>query len=408
MKTFFSFVLILLCTTTIFATPMRIAIIRGGYVSYYYGGWEHVADSSVTRLQMLLESHDNIDIVLFPEFAFGGIDGGTTGERPEVFFEYDPLNGFVPYPWDSLNPYDVRTADRIDTLRFIAEDNNIYIWASSCCERIEGHTSSFNSIPLISPDGKIYRIRRKTWYSTHETARDTTVHLDTIATRSGKRVAVMTTICYENGCLPWLLEPTEPPAPLWLLPHGTWLLHFENVTAATQRWQYCEIMPELDSFSEDWLWGIISDGWVRDDAVMLSCDIFTDSYGALAIDNVHRDNVAWEPLAWIAIEDEYVIVDCNVPAVDEIETLTKAPKKAPVPVANHLEAYPKITTGPVFLCGANGNIIKVFDEAGELVSEIAAQNGKAIWDAAAMENKPIPGEYSFDDGFSTTTVTLIK
>ncbi len=409
MKRFLFCLLLFICASFVFSTPMRIAIIRGGYVSYYYGGWESVSDSSVTKLKLLLDVYDNIDIVLFPEFAFGGIDGGTTDSRPEVYFLYNSgERSFIAYPWDSLNPNDVRAADRIDTLRYIAEDNNIYIWASSCCERIAGYSYSFNSIPLISPDGKIFRIRRKTWYSTHDEVRDTTVHLDTISTISGKRVAVMTTICYENACIPSLLDPVEPPAPLWLLPHGTWLLNFEDVTAATQRWQYYDVLPELSYFSEARLWGIISDGWVRDDAVMISCDIFSDSWGALAIDNVNRDNVAWEPLAYVTVDDQYVVVDCNVPAVDELPVASEMPEPAPVPNSDYLEAYPKISTGPIFLFGVKNNTVKIFDSNDNFISEIFAENGKAIWDPLKMEKIPNPGEYTFSDGFATTTAIFIK
>ncbi len=396
--------LIFIIISSAFSTRIRIALIRGGYVT----SWEFAAEESVRRLEDLLDNYSDIDIVLFPEFAFAGIDGGTVDTRPQVWFEYDSIEGFIPHPLHPESLYDVRTSERINYLKYLAASNNIYIWASSCCERIEGYSYSFNSIPLISRDGKIFRIRRKIWYSTHDIARDTTVHLDTITTISGERVPVMTTICYENSALPDLLDPVDPPAPLWLLPHGTWLHGFEYTTAATQRWQYYDTLPEISSFSESHLWGIVSDGWVRDDAVMISCDIFSNSWGALAIDNVARDNVAWEPLAWVDVEDEYVVIDCDVPSVDELPAISHTPSSAPASMPKHLVAYPKISTGPIFIFGAKGKTVKVFDCNNKFVAQIPVENGEAIWDPSKMDKVPDAGKYNFSDGFSTTTAKLIR
>jgi len=384
---------------------MRIALIRGGYVDYY-GDWSCVPDSSINRLALLFDDYSDIDMVLFPEFAFAGIDGGTVDTRPQVYFTYDSFYGFLPQPWDSLDPSDIRAAQCIDTLRYLAYENNCYIWASSCCERIHGSSYSYNSIPLISPDGRIYRIRRKTWYSSHEDARDTTVHPDTILTHSGKEVIAMTTICYENAAIPGLLDPVSHPAPLWLLPHGTWLTGFENTTAATQRWRYYSELPNLSSFSMERLWGIVMDGWVRGDATMISCDIFSSSWGALRIDNAARTSTAWEPLAWVIVAPEYVIIDCDVPATDELPTMVirTAP---PAENAKQLVALPEISTGPVFLFGVRGNSVNVYDPDGALVDNIAANDGKAIWhiDSSRMVKY---GEWTFDDGYGSAGILLIR
>jgi len=403
MKKLITSLLIISCSIAVWGTPMRILIIRGGYSLYE---WEIISGTSVERLCSAIAGVDNIDIVLFPEFAFAGIDGGTVDERPQVYFDYDSVLGFLPQPWDSTSENDIFAANRIDSLRFIAYYYGCYIWASSCCERIHGTSVSYNSIPIISPDGRIYRIRRKILWSLIET-RDTTVHLDTIQTRSGKEVAVMTTICYENGNLDGLLDPVDPPAPLWLLPHGTWLFSMETTTSATQRWADYDTLPRLDSFSESHLWGIVSDGWVRDDAVMLSCDIYRDSWGAFKIDNVHRENVAWEPLAWVIVDDEYVIVDCDVPAVDEMREVYKGPKSAPAPEPDVITAYPKITTGPVFISGIQGNSVNVYNPNGELVTVLQAENSSAIWDGVEMVSQRKFGEYIFDDGFNRDNVELI-
>ncbi len=384
------------------AAPVRILIIRGGYVS----AWDNACSESVSRLVSALDEVENIDIVLFPEFAFAGIDGGTVDSRPQVYFDYDDDLGFIPKPWDTTRTADIVAAERIDTLRYIAMDRGIYIWASSCCERIHGSSWSYNSIPIFHPSGRLDRIRRKVWYSSHEDTRDTTVHLDTLLLRCGERIAVMTTICYENGCLPGMLDPIEPPAPLWFLPHGTWLTHMEDNTAAAQLWERYETFPNIDQFSNFRLWGIVNDGWVRDDAVMISCDIFSRSWGAFRIDNVYLEPVAWEPLAWVRIHDTYVVVDCNVPDVDELPTAARIAIDIPEPTS--LVAYPKISTGPIFIFGVYGNFVSVTNPRGIPVCEIEAENGKAIFDPNRISQPIEFGEYTFDDGFGKCSAILIQ
>ncbi|RKZ27831.1 hypothetical protein DRQ26_02410 [bacterium] len=128
----------------------------------------------------------------------------------------------------------------------------------------------------------------------------------------------------------------------------------------------------------------------------------------MAIDNVARDNVAWEPLAWVDVEDEYVVIDCDVPSVDELPAVSSKPAPAPASMPKHLVAYPKISTGPIFIFGAKGKTVKVFDCNNKFVAEIPVENGEAIWDPSKMDKVPDAGEYNFDDGFSTTTAKLIR
>ncbi|RKZ31748.1 hypothetical protein DRQ33_06870 [bacterium] len=407
MKKILSFLIVIIIVRALSATPVRIALIRGGYISYY-GDWNTIADSSINRLSVLLENVDNIDVILFPEFAFAGIDGGYTDSRPQVYFSYSPDSGFIPHPWDETSHWDSLVAKRLDTLRTMAAENNLYIWASTCCERIDGRPYSYNSLPIITPQGKITRIRRKTWYSTHEDTRDTTVHLDTLLTHSGKHIAVMTTICYENGCIPYLLEPMDPPAPLWFLPHGTWLYDMEYTTAATQRWIFYEELPGLSYFTESNLWGLVSDGWVRHDAIQISCDIFRASWGALNIANSGRINVAWEPLAWITIKDEYVVIDCDVPAVEDEPVAMKSNRPPPSDEPQIITASPKISTGPVFIFGAKNDSVSILDSSDNKIASIPADDGNAIWDGKIDARKVEPGIYYFYDGFYKCSIRIIQ
>ena len=80
----------------------------------------------------------------------------------------------------------------------------------------------------------------------------------------------MTTICYENSALAPLLDPPGPPAPLWLLPHGTWsAAGVPSMTYQTQRWIWNATPITLSG-----VWSIPIDGWVRGDAVLISADVF--------------------------------------------------------------------------------------------------------------------------------------
>ncbi len=56
--------LIFIIISSAFSTRIRIALIRGGYVT----SWEFAAEESVRRLENLLDSYSDIDIVLFPEY----------------------------------------------------------------------------------------------------------------------------------------------------------------------------------------------------------------------------------------------------------------------------------------------------------------------------------------------------
>jgi len=389
-------IIILLVTISLCgAVPVKIGVIRGGYVG---GDWTHAAQRSVQRAVELANYASGLDIILFPEFAFAGIDGGGHS-RPEVTFTWDSVLGLVPHPRDPHDVGDSLTAYYLDTLRYIAMGETCYIWAATCGEVLGG--INYNSIPIIHPDGRIVRLRRKChWSGIHDVVRDTTIHLDTINVKAGGRVAVMTTICYENSRLARILDPTEPPAPLWLLPHGTWGgAGNEDMTAATQYWTFDPTPISLSG-----VWSIVTDHWVRPDAVLIAVDIFSSTrWNTMRIDNYGRDPVAYEPLAWVEVHPHFVIVIANVPDVND--TLpTILPTYIPPPPES-LMVMPEISSGPVFLMGASCEKALVLSEDGDTVDWIEISDGEGVW-AGATDSKNAPGTYYIVCGEDVRKVVL--
>ncbi len=390
-------VLLLVFVAVAMCVPVRVLVIRG-YMSYDRNTVSE--DSYYKCLDALEEIDGGIDIILFPEFAFGGRDGTALG-HPSIYLIWeDDSIGFMPYPCDSSNTVDVDGATFLDSVRYIAIQETCYIWASSCGENIDG--TNYNSIPIFQPDGKLYRIRRKCMYSSHVTARDTTIHPDTVATKSGDSIAVMTTICYENSALAPLLDPSAPPCPLWLLPHGTWSsAGFPDWTHRTQKWVW---NPEEVSLSG--VWSIPEDGWVTGDAVLISADIYGTEWTAMGIDNYgnNRDPIAYEPLAYIEEHDEWVLIDLNIPGINDTLPVVRA-KPRPERPFDSLTAMPKISnSGPIFIYGTNAPI-EIYNSDGELIETLRIQNEYVVWEGGWNGANP-PGKYTIRAGGETTTIQI--
>ena len=382
------------------AVPVRVLIIRGGY---YGGDWNNICQNSYHRGRAAADSVDGIDIILFPEFAFAGTDGGSHS-RPEVTFDFDDSLGFVPAPLDYMAWEDVAAACYIDSLRYLAIDETCHVWASTCGEVIG--TINYNTLPIFLPDGKLYRLRRKNRGGSADIVRDTTIHCDSIFTKAGPRIAVMTTICYENGSYGFapFLDPVEPPAPLWLLPHGTWsAAGTPNMTYRTQRWIW---NPTKITLSGEWR--IPADGWVRGDAVLISADIFSPNWTAMGIENYGEDldPLAYEPLASVEEHPTFVVVDMNIPDVDDPGPVVRA-RPAREPFFDRLTALPEISSGIVTIEGAPAAKVEIFNAENKLVEELESTNGAALWEGLREDANP-PGRYSISCGGERTSVTLAR
>ena len=391
---------IFLLVASAMAVPVRVVVVRGGY---YAGDWNNICRNSYRRGRAIADSVDGIDIMLFPEFAFAGTDGGSHS-RPEVTFTHEPGLGFVPHPMDPSAPEDVAAALYIDSLRYLAIDETCHIWASTCGEVIG--TTNYNTLPIFLPDGELYRLRRKNRGGSADIVRDTTIHCDSIFTKAGPRIAVMTTICYENGSYGFtpFLDPVEPPAPLWLLPHGTWgAAGNPDMTYRTQRWIW---NPSKISLSGEWR--IPTDGWVRGDAVLVSADIYSANWTAMGIDNYgeDRDPLAYEPLASVEEHPTFVVVDMNIPDVDDTGPVVRA-RPLRGPAFDRLTALPEISSGIVTIEGAPASRIEIFDEAGKLVATLEASDGSAMWEGIRGGANP-PGSYSITSGGERASVRLTR
>ncbi|HHS49689.1 MAG TPA: hypothetical protein ENN07_01050 [candidate division Zixibacteria bacterium] len=389
---------LIMFTASVFAVPVRVLVIRGGYSGV---GWTNISRESYRRAIAAVESVDGIDIILFPEFAFAGIDGGGHS-RPEITFTYDEIWGYIPYPRDSTLTGDVSAAQYLDSLRYLAIAETCYIFAATCGEVIAG--VNYNTMPVFHPDGRLHRLRRKNRAGAPDIVRDTTIYNDTIATKAGPRIAVMTTICYENGSYGFtpFLDPVDPPAPLWLLPHGTWSAAGNpDMTYRTQRWIWNPAKITLAG-----QWRIPEDGWVRGDAVLISADIFSANWTAMRIDNYGEDldPLAYEPLAWVEEHSQYVVIDINVPDIDDPDPVVRA-KPAREPYFEGLTALPKISSGVVTIEGAPSRTVEVYSSEGELVSTLIAEDGCALWEGLHGQAFP-PGEYTILSGSQSDTVLL--
>ncbi len=389
-----SIIIVLLTITIIFAVPVRIGVIRGGFVG---GDWNHAAQLAVGRAIELVEYADGLDIILFPEFAFAGIDGGSH-TRPEVTFTWDSTLGYVPHPLDSTDPGDVSTAHYLDTLRYIAQSETCYIWAATCGEVIAG--INYNTIPIFHPDGRLVRFRRKCQPSSTDIVRDTTIYPDTVYVKYGAEIAVMTTICYENSRLDDLLDPVDPPSPLWLLPHGTWSAAGDSsMLSLTQRWSY---LSTPISFAG--IWDIVTDGWVREDAILVSVDIYNSSrFCASRINNHRKLPIAYEPLAWVDIQPYFFVVDINIPAIDDTLPILYAYTTDFGPES--LMVMPEISSGPVFIMGADCDSAIIFDNNKNIIETIEIQDGEGVWIGAVNGQNP-PGEYIIKCGRESRRVLL--
>jgi len=386
-----------LMISTLIAVPVRVLIIRGGYSSV---GWSNICEESYNRCNAICDSVDGIDIILFPEFAFAGTDGGTHS-KPEVTFEYDSVWGFIPQPRDSVDE-DIRAAIYLDSLRYIAIRETCHIWASTCGEVIG--STNYNTLPIFLPDGKLYRLRRKNLGT--DITRDTTIHLDSIYTKAGPRIAVMTTICYENGSYGFTpyLDPPDPPAPLWLLPHGSWPPAGDPyLTYRTQRWMWSSSPIDLSG-----VWRIPSDGWVSADAVLISADIYGTEWTATRISNYGDDleSLAYEPLAWVDEHPRFVVVDMNIPDVDDPEPVVRA-RPLDRPYFDQLTALPKISSGEIYIEGASANTAEIYNRSGELVETIELKDGIGRW-IGRFENSNPPGKYTIIAGAEKDSIDLIE
>ncbi|GEM_PF-3459838 len=390
--------LVLLVSFAAIAVPVRVAVVRGGYTGI---GWNNVCAESYRRGLAVADSVDGIDIMLFPEFAFAGTDGGMH-TNPEVTFTYDEALGYFPHPLDPGAPEDVAAAAYLDSLRQIAIDETCYIFAATCGEVVG--TTNYNTMPIFLPDGRLYRLRRKNYAGAPDIIRDTTIHCDTILTKAGALIAVMTTICYENGSYGFtpFLDPVEPPAPLWLLPHGTWSTAGNpDMTYRTQRWIW-----NANKITLSGQWRIPEDGWVRGDAVLISADIFSRNWTAMRIDNYGEDldPLAYEPLAWVDEHYSYVVIDMNIPDLDDPGPVLRA-KQSAKPYFEELTALPEISSGPVTIEGAQSDRVDILNESGELVATLQAVEGCALWEGLRGGAFPA-GEYTISCAGQVAAVRL--
>ena len=131
-------VFVLICNA--FAVPVKVGLALRG----------RTPDDVLQHIVELVSYASGLDIILTGEFSFCG---------GNVKFVWDTTeNSFIPLPADSTDISSIRTAKILDTLRIIARSESCYIWAATVPERFPVNS---NSIPIINPEGKIIRIRRK-------------------------------------------------------------------------------------------------------------------------------------------------------------------------------------------------------------------------------------------------------
>jgi len=390
----FSFVIILV-SGLIFAVPVKVGIILGGYGT----NWDSIAIYSVNKLKELADYASGLDVILFPEFAFAGTDGGGHS-RPEVFFIPDSIFGLRVLPADSADTFDILTAHYIDTIRYIAKSETCYIWAATCGEVIGG--TNYNSMPIFGPDGKIIRIRRKCLWRVSDSTRDTTIYPDIINVKAGGRIIVMSTICYENFCLDDMLDPPGPPASLWLIPYGSCWANFGSPgnTNSTQRWTYDERPIRFSHF-----WGIVTDGWIRSDALLISTNIYGKIWAAIRLSNKDRKPFEYQPLIDVDVHDDFVVVTANVPTIDD-SLPTFALLTEPID-SQDLIAVPDISSDRVYIVNAMCEYIYIFNDNDEKVDSIKVKNKEAIW-VGRRNNANPPGTYYIQCGGVIRKVILMK
>ena len=358
-----------------FAVPVKVGLALRG----------RTPDDVLQHIVELVSYASGLDIILTGEFSFCG---------GYVKFVWDTTeNSFIPLPADSTDISSIRTAKILDTLRIIACSESCYIWAATVPEHFPVNS---NSIPIINPEGKIIRIRRKIrLLGVHDVAVDTTIHLDTIAVKSGGRIAVMTTICYENTYLPDSLDPVDPPAPLWLIPHGSWAAGTEEMTVAAQRWYY----PPPETVSLYSIWKVVRDGWVRPDAVLMSVDGRLNNWAALKISNYLKKPFEYEPIISVDIHRDFVVAVANVPTVDD-SLPTLLPDFVP-PEPESLVVLPKYSSDVFVIMGAKGKIVRIFDENFNQVDSVFISGLEITW----LPKKNLKnGKYYIFDGITMKEV----
>jgi len=175
------------------------------------------------------------------------------------------------------------------------------------------------------------------------------------------------------------------------------------MTYRTQRWIWNS--SPIDLSGE---WRVPTDGWVRGDAVLISADIFSANWTSIKIDNYGEgtDPLAYEPLAWVHERSTYVVIDMNIPDVDDPYPTYRA-RPDFVPVFDHLTVMPEISTGPVCIDGAKGSAIEIYNSQNSLVATLTPTNGSALWEGIRFDANP-PGTYTIVSGGESAQVELIR
>ncbi len=253
------------------------------------------AANTMTALDAILIADPTIDLIIGPAEGLGG-----DSNKARIIF--GDSSGTITFaPADTFQ----RSRHVYNTLLgacMLAEEFGVTIIPGTLWEVDEDYRC-FESAPIIGPDGRIQRVRRKLQQFLINSLIDPGIRLDTIFCRDGSEYTYLIAISNETRDLPVVYSwAGSDSADIILFPTRRWFGNFDMIHSAISvgcppDWSYIEVLFPWSDYSSLYLYN-----WAAIKSVFIDSPLGSTP-GAVIAQNMHssiRPDIGWYIL------DDYV------------------------------------------------------------------------------------------------------
>jgi len=320
----------ILAILIIFLVCLCFADIRVGIVRHMT--CPDTAGNTVLAITEMLESHPNLDLIIATDGALAG-----TQNRARLIFGRDEFENIIFAEADT-SEISWEIACYLDEICSLAAIYSAIIIPGTLWE-VDSSYRVFCSAPIIGPDGRIKRIRRKAHQDRCDIAIDSTIFLDTIVTRDSSTYSYFITITNESRDIPVIYESPLEPADIWLCLESHWFAIAGHAAAEFESDLYPDYYSIRESFNEDLFTDFYRDWLDYESPVFISEMSFFG--GAFWMQNLADSLLPenhWFRMDYYEESLRYIIAGCNPHEPSLFSEIDKAP--LPEKVGFHIYPNP--------------------------------------------------------------------